>query len=51
VETLQRVARADYLAVGIDVREAATVAVAANSRHRIGYVSKARGSRGPHVFM
>src|SRR5438270_4127495 len=47
----QCVARANHLAVGTDVREAASVAVTTDSRHGIGNVSKARREGGSHVFV
>src|SRR5688572_20245936 len=50
-EPIDHFARANHLAVGVDVPEPATMALTANARHRIGNVSEARGSRGPHVFV
>ncbi len=51
LESMQGFARPDHDAVGAHVREAAAVAVAANSRHRIGDVPETRRCGGPHVFV
>ena len=50
-EAAEGVARTNHLAIGADVREATAVAVPSNSRHRIGDISQARRSGGPHVFV
>jgi len=48
---IDRFARANDVSVRVDVRKPATLALTSNTRHRIGNVSEARGSRGPHVLV
>src|SRR5947207_7501765 len=50
-KALQRIARPNHFAIGADVREAASVAMPANSRQRIGDISQARRSGRPYVFV
>src|SRR3954467_9134329 len=50
-ESYENLGRANDLAVGIHIRESATVPVPADSRHRIGDIAKSRGARGLLVLL